>query len=96
MKFWMEITLDSPRPKRGDILYSNSGSKRARTWIILRANPMRSKTRRYMLFRARWWELEPDMRMRLYRSAQRNGGQIVWTTYPFPKAKRKQVVNFGL
>ena len=74
-------------PKRGDLLQSNRGSKRERTWFIIAAHLlwMRSKSGedRFKVWRARWWELEADMRMKLYRSAERAGGQVVW--FPYPK-----------
>jgi hypothetical protein len=93
----MEVLDDSPAPKRGDLIHSAVGTKKERTWIILRSVPMkRTANRRYSILRARWWELEMEMRIKLYRSAERNGGQIVWHTWPLraPK-KKKQVPNFG-
>jgi hypothetical protein len=60
-------------PKRGDLVQSNIGSKRERTWMILSVR-----------------ELEPETRMRLFRSAERHGGQHVYDFARFP-AKRKTV-----
>ena len=94
----MEIGADEPAPKRGDLIYTNMGNRRERTWMILRSVPVkRSATRRYYVLKARWWELEPEMRMKLYRNAQRNGGQTSWNSRPLKRAApKKQVVNFGL
>lgn len=79
---WMEVTDGGPHPKRGDIIETNIGGKRERTWLVLRATRMRDMKGggfpRFKLFMARWWELEADMRMRLWRSATRNGGQSVF------------------
>ena len=80
-------------PKRGDLLQSCIGQRKERTWLILRVK--RSKYRkgpqgtvRYQVWMARWWELEPDFRMRLFRSAERNGGQnLFW--FERYKAKKK-------
>lgn len=93
----MEINASCPTPKRGDLMQSNRGTPRERTWLVLRSVRMKSQKRRYAIFRARWWELEVEMRMRLYRSAERNGGQAVWHIFPLPRApKKKQSVNFGM
>ena len=100
MSWWMEIPWEAPEPKRGDLIYSAVGTRKERTWIILRSL-RRPKygfdKRRFTILRARWWELEPEMRMRLYRSAERNGGQVVWQTWPLrsPSKKKKPVPNFG-
>lgn len=79
-------------PKRGDLLQTNVGSRRERTWMILTVRRMASRNhpRRYMLWAARWWELEVDMRVRLFRSAERNGGQrVIWfKRYPARKKLR--------
>lgn len=91
-------------PKRGDLLQSNCGDRRERTWFILRvrkiaqrtdavlglararAKPVRFPVKlRFEVWRARWWELEPELRLRLYRSAERAGGQVLWL--PEPKAQ---------
>ena len=75
-------------PKRGDLLQSNYGDRRERTWFILYAHALRFSKDfkpRFNVWRARWWELEPEFRMKLYRSAERHGGQTVW----YPEAKKK-------
>lgn len=82
---------DGGVPKRGDILQTNVGDKRERTWLVLRARRMKStKPNRYDLFAARWWELEPEMRLRLWQSAERNGGQRVIHFKRYPAKKRKR------
>ena len=89
--------MRDPRvPKRGDIVQTNVGDRRERTWLILRARRMkRSKHhRRYQVSAARWWELEPDMRVRLWRSAERNGGQGVIYFERYPAKKRQTFEDF--
>jgi hypothetical protein len=74
-------------PKRGDLLYPNCDDRRQRTWFILRVRKIARRTDaplgtvkpRFEVWRVRWWEIEPDLRMKLYRSAERNGGQDFWT-----------------
>ena len=62
-------------PRRGDLVYTNIGNRRERTCFILHAHRVGST--RFHLWAERWWELEPDFRMRLYRSAERRGGQHI-------------------
>lgn len=75
------ITIDMPEgcPKRGDIVQMNVGDRRERTWLILKIKVIRKtdSSKRYRVWMARWWELETDLRLALYRSAERNGGQKV-------------------
>jgi hypothetical protein len=100
MAFVMNVP-EGKAPKRGDLLQSNYGDRRERTWFILSARkiaqrpsypiPLGTLKPRFAVWRARWWDLEPDFRIRLYRSAERNGGQVVW--YPqikqFENLRRK-------
>ena len=78
-----QITIDmldgSEIPKRGDLVQTNVGNRRERTWFVLSAHCLRpvKGVPRAKLWIERWWELEPEFRMRLYRSAERNGGQRV-------------------
>lgn len=73
-------------PKRGDLMQTNCGDRRERTWLILRTKKIARRTDAqlgtvkpsFKVWRAKWWELEADFRMRLYRSAERNGGQVIW------------------
>ncbi len=88
----MSFVMTIPRgqsPKRGDLLQTNCGDRRERTWFILRVKKIPRPTvrlPRFEVWRARWWELEPEFRMKLYRSAERRGGQVSW--FPIPKPKR--------
>lgn len=87
--------LDGPTPKRGDIVQSNVGDLRERTWIVLRARKIRRRESqprlpRFQVWMVRWWELEPDFRMRLYRSAERNGGQNLLFFHRYPAKKKKR------
>jgi hypothetical protein len=85
-------------PKRGDLVHTNIGSKRERTWFILAVREVQERicpemggvlTRRYKIWAERWWTLDPETRVRLYRSATRAGGQHVYQFERFP-AKRKK------
>jgi hypothetical protein len=80
----------SPAPKRGDLMQTNVGKPRERTWMLLRTrHKTRAKhPRRFEVWAARWWELEPAMRLRLAASAERRGGQQVIYLERY-KAKRK-------
>lgn len=87
----------APDPKRGDLLQSNIGKRTERTWFVLSAKeiPVRQCremngvwTRRFKLYAERWWDLEPQTRQRLFRSAERAGGQQVHTFYRFPAKKK--------
>lgn len=82
--------------KRGDLLRSNVGKRTERTWLILGVRRLAPKhcvemgciTNRYKVWAERWWELEPRMRMALWRSARRAGGQVTHSFYRFPAKKR--------
>ena len=86
-----------PRPKRGDLIQSNVGKRLERTWFVIGTHilangphPLRKRNvQRTHVWMERWWDLEPDLRLRLYRSAERAGGQVVHLLYRFP-AKRKR------
>lgn len=76
----MDMLDGDPAPKRGDIVQTNVGDRRERTWLVLGARKVKRKAGlvpRYQVHMARWWELEPEIRVLLYRSAERNGGQRV-------------------
>lgn len=77
-------------PKRGDLLQSAVGTKRERTWFILGARQVKPRlgVPRYKVWTERWWEIEPEMRMRLFASSERRGGQNVICFRRYP-AKRK-------
>ena len=78
-------------PKRGDLLQTNLGDRRERTWMVVHVhNLLPAKgVPRCKVWAVRWWELEPELRLRLFRSAERAGGQkvVYFTRYP---AKRRK------
>ena len=84
-------------PKRGDLMQSNVGKRTERTWMILHVKERLPRhcpqmggivTIPYKIWAERWWSLEPETRVRLHRSAERAGGQMVHPFHRFP-AKRK-------
>jgi hypothetical protein len=66
-------------PKRGDLLHTNGGSRRERTCLILKVLPLKptAGVPRCRVWAERWWEIDYDLRLRLFLSAERNGGQRV-------------------
>jgi hypothetical protein len=80
-------------PKRGDLVYTNIRDKRIRTWLILgsRRMPRARHPYRFKVWMARWWEIDPELRSSLYRSAERAGGQevIYFRRYPVKKKRPK-------
>jgi hypothetical protein len=89
------MTLDmldgAPIPKRGDLLESNVGGRRQRTWFVIavhRLKPTRGVPR-CKVWMERWWEVEPSLRVRLWNSAERNGGQRVIGFKRYPAKKKK-------
>jgi len=91
----IDIPAFDPAPKRGDLVHTNVGNKRERTWLVLKAqrvkrNQANSTTIRYKVHLARWWELNPKLRLALYRSAERNGGQRVIHFKPYPVRSKKK------
>lgn len=87
--------FNGAQPKRGDLVQTNCGDRRERTWFVIRARQVRRKVGtvpRYELYVARWWELEPRTRIALWNSAERHGGQQVISFKRYP-AKRK-AINF--
>lgn len=93
--WWIDMH-DGGVPKRGDIVQTNVGDRRERTWMILQARHMKraKHPHRYHVFAARWWELEQDMRIRLWRSAERNGGQRTIYFKRYPVKKRRTFEDF--
>lgn len=94
MKVFVDCFCGS-KPKRGDIMQTNVGDRRERTFMILRAHRslrMPKGVPRYHVWAERWWEMEADFRMRLFRSAERAGGQqvVMFTRY---RAKTKTRVR---
>jgi hypothetical protein len=82
-------------PKRGDLVQTNVGDRRERTWFVIKArhlNRSQSPFPRYELWTVRWWEIDPETRQALFRSAERHGGQQVLQYRNEPlkqKAKKK-------
>lgn len=94
MRVYMDI-FGGSAPRRGDIVQTNVGDRRERTCLVLWSRRAKREPRgmpRYNLMLARWWELEPEMRMRLYRSAMRRGGQGVLFFHRYPP-KRKPTLE---
>ena len=77
-------------PKRGDLVQTFVGDKRERTWMVIKARRIRSPYMAWELWTVRWWEIEPDLRIRLWRSAERNGGQNVLRYEPVKRKPRKK------
>lgn len=82
---------DQVRPKRGDLLQTNVGSRRERTCFVLTVRELRSRidVPRYRVWAVRWWEIEPELRLLLFRSAERNGGQSVIRFKRYAVRKKK-------
>jgi hypothetical protein len=96
VKIFMD-SLDGTIPKRGDILQTNVGDVRERTCLILRVHRSARSTRRFHVWAERWWQLEPDFRMRLFRSAQRAGGQsVIYFTRYKPKPRNRRLADLWL
>lgn len=101
MKTVYHQALDESRPKRGDLFQSNIGKPKERTWIVLSVHILPTRwcdemgitTQRTKVWAERWWEIEPEMRVRLFQSAERNGGQVLFPFVRFP-AKKKKKPNF--
>lgn len=87
----MDMLDGSPIPKRGDLLESNVGDKRQRTWFVLSVKALKPTkgVPRCKLWVERWWHLEPQLRVNLWRSAERRGGQQVVQFRRYPSKKRK-------
>ena len=64
-------------PRRGDLMQTAVGTKRERTWFIWFVRRT-GRDDRYRVLRVRWWEIDPETRVALWRSAERAGGQHVW------------------
>lgn len=83
---------DPSLPKRGDLLQTNMGDRRERTWFILKVRRVKERlgVPRCKVWVERWWDIEPELRVRLYHSAERHGGQRVihFTRYPAKKRDR--------
>ena len=90
------LTIDmlngEPIPKRGDLLQSAVGTGRERTWFVIQAHTLKPTkgVPRAKLWVERWFQIEPELRMKLFLSAERNGGQRVIEFKRYP-AKRKSM-----
>ena len=96
--FKMDLSKGDPDPKRGDLIHTNVNKRRERTWFVLHARLMHRpyrEGRRFELLIVRWWELDPEMRMRLFRSAERNGGQSLFRTFRYPPKKKRKRRNMS-
>jgi hypothetical protein len=88
--------VDESRPRRGDLFHSNVGDRRERTFLVIGVRVLPTRfckemgitAKRTRVWAERWWELEPDTRIKLARSAERAGGQNLFYFKRFP-AKRK-------
>jgi hypothetical protein len=93
-----------PRPKRGDLFQSNVGKRQERTWLVLSVHTLPTRwcaemgivAERSRVWAERWWEIEPATRVRLFQSAERQGGQLVHYFLRFPAKKRKRQTFEGL
>jgi hypothetical protein len=84
--------------KRGDILQTNIGDRRERTFLILRVHRSRGTPKgvpRYQVWAERWWQIEPDLRIKLHRSAERAGGQQVVLFQRYRTNKKSAVDLFA-
>lgn len=77
--------------KRGDLVHTNVGDRRERTWIVIKARRMR-RTRsgrpQFEVWMERWWKVDSDLRIALGNSAERNGGQRIVV---FNRQRKKKV-----
>ena len=95
--YHIPLLSDDLIPKRGDLLQSNVGKKNERTWLILSVHELPSRvcpemggimTTRWKVWCERWWTLEPETRVALWRSAERAGGQELHFFKRFPAKKK--------
>lgn len=82
-------SLHGSVPKRGDIVQTNVGDRRERTCLVLCVRKGR-KPGRFNVWAERWWQMEQDLRMRLYRSAQRAGGQQCFSFVRYKPTPRRR------
>ncbi len=86
----IDMTDGGRIPRRGDLLHTNVGDRRERTWFILKVRRLRERigVPRCKVWVERWWDVDPELRMRLYQSAERNGGQGVLNLKRYPAKKK--------
>jgi hypothetical protein len=90
MKFTIDMLDGTAIPKRGDLVHTNVGKPKERTWFVLtvrRLKPTKGVPRAKCWLEG-WRKIEPEMRLRLYRSAERNGGQRRIPTVRYPAKER--------
>lgn len=96
----MRITMDmldgSPVPRRGDLIQSNGGNRRERTWMVLAVHVLKptKELPRCRIWAERWWELEPELRVKLWTSAERAGGQRVINFKRYAVTKPKSFEDY--
>jgi hypothetical protein len=85
---WMDMLDGGEGPRRGDIVQTTR-----RTYLVLSSRKVKRRdpaaVPRYMLWAVRWWQLEPEMRMKLWNSACLRGGQRVFTIEWYPRKKKR-------
>ena len=72
-------------PKRGDLMQTAVGTNRERTWFIWFAQKwdLQRPAQKFRVLRVRWWQIEPETRIALWRSAERRPeGQLMWKQDP--------------
>ena len=91
-KITTDMVNGEPLPKRGDLVQTNVGSRRERTWFVLRVKATKpiKGVPRGLVWIERWWEIEPALRIRLWNSAERGGGQNVIHFRRYPQKKKKK------
>ena len=91
MKYTLDITNGDAVPKRGDLVQTNVGNRRERTWFVLHSHRLKPTKGlpRCRLWLERWFDIEPETRIRLFQSAERNGGQRYILTYRYPASPRR-------
>lgn len=89
------LTIDmlngQPTPKRGDLVQSAVGTGRESTWFVIQAHSLKPTkgVPRCRMWVERWWNIEPELRIKLFLSAERNGGQRVIEFKRYPAKKKK-------
>ncbi len=78
-------------PRRGDLVQTNVGNKRERTCFVLRSHRLKPihGVPRAKLWAERWWQLEPEFRLALFRSAERRDGGQKYIRFNRYKAKKR-------
>lgn len=94
------LTIDmlngEPIPKRGDLIQSAVGTGRERTWFVIQSRALKPTkgVPRAKIWVERWFQIEPELRVKLFLSAERNGGQRVIDFKRYPAKKRKSFEQY--